>query len=364
MGDNKEYFMTHDQNDIKLREILQAISPGTVLREGLERIQLGRTGALIILGYNENIEKICSDGIELDVEVSSALLRELSKMDGAIIIDTDTMRIRRANVQLLPDSTIPTKESGMRHRTAERTAKQTQTPVISISASMKVITIYTGDIRYTLEPPETILSKATQALSTLEKYRTRLDQFMNLMTQYEITDQIVVKDIAIALQRTEMIRRITNEIEAYLAELGKEGRLISLQLDDLVRGVAKERIVLLKDYMAEKSDIQKAEEHLISLSSNDIIDLTVLARGLNLPMLDIINLDDAIHPRGYRMMQSIPRLPQSITDSIVEHFCTLQNILNSGLEELQSIEGVGHFRAKRIREFLDTQLINTPSYDR
>lgn len=283
-------------------------------------------------------------------------------MDGAIIIDTTTMRIRRANVQLLPDSTIPTQESGMRHRTAERTAKQTDVPVISISASMKVITIYIGDTRYTLEQPEVILSKATQALSTLEKYRIRLDQFMTGLSKYEITDQVVVKDIASALQRTEMIRRITNEIEGYLAELGKDGRLISLQLDDLVKGAAKERITILKDYMAEEEDIQKAEDYLSALSSNDIIDLTVISRGLRFPMLDVIALDDPVHPRGYRIMEDIPRLPQTIVDSIVKHFSTLQNILNSGLDELQSIEGVGQFRAKRIREFLDVQIQNNPSH--
>lgn len=351
-----------NQNNTKLREILQSIAPGTEIREGLERIQLGKTGSLIVLGYNEQIEKICSDGFELDVELTPAILRELSKMDGAIIIDTTTMRIRRANVQLLPDSTIPTQESGMRHRTAERTAKQTDVPVISISASMKVITIYIGDTRYTLEQPEVILSKATQALSTLEKYRIRLDQFMTGLSKYEITDQVVVKDIASALQRTEMIRRITNEIEGYLAELGKDGRLISLQLDDLVKGAAKERITILKDYMAEEEDIQKAEDYLSALSSNDIIDLTVISRGLRFPMLDVIALDDPVHPRGYRIMEDIPRLPQTIVDSIVKHFSTLQNILNSGLDELQSIEGVGQFRAKRIREFLDVQIQNNPSH--
>ncbi|QPK94045.1 DNA integrity scanning protein DisA [Actinomyces sp. zg-332] len=349
-------------NNTNLREILQSIAPGTEIREGLERIQLGKTGALIVLGYNENIEKICSDGIELDVELSPAILRELSKMDGAILVDTDTMRIRRANVQLLPDSTIPTKESGMRHRTAERTSKQTGIPVISISSSLKVITIHTADTRYTLEPPEVILTKATQALSTLEKYRTRLDQFMSGLSKYEITDQVFVKDIATALQRTEMIRRITDEIEGYLAELGRDGRLISLQLDDLLKGAAKERSTILKDYMAEESDIQIAEDYLSSLSSNDIIDLTVIARGLHFSMLDVVALDDPVHPRGYRIMGEIPRLPQTIVDSIVNHFSTLQNILNSGIEELQSIEGVGQFRAKRIREFLDIQIQNNPTH--
>lgn len=344
------------ENNAVLYEILQSIAPGTKIRDGLERIQLGKTGALIVLGYNEEIEKLCSDGIELDVQLTSPLLRELAKMDGAIVIDYETMRIKRANTQLVPDTTITTSESGMRHRTAERISKQTGTPVIAISASMKVITIYADNTRYTLEPPEVVLSKATQALATLEKNRSRLDKLLTTLENYEISDQVIVRDIATALQSTEIIRRITNEIEGYLTELGKDGRLISMQLDELVKGTASQRITILKDYMAQQSDIHKAEEHLSSISATDIIDLTVIARGLNFAMIDQVLLDDPVHARGYRLVEQIPRLQSQIAQAIVDHFGNLQNILNSGIDELQSIDGVGEFMAKRIREFLDTQI--------
>ncbi|HUX69937.1 MAG TPA: DNA integrity scanning diadenylate cyclase DisA, partial [Cellulomonadaceae bacterium] len=214
--------------DDLLRTTLAAVAPGGALRDGLERILRGRTGALIVLGHDETVEQICSGGFVLDVEFSSTRLRELAKMDGAIVVDQGVSRILRAAVQLLPDPSIETSESGTRHRTAERVAKQTGYPVISVSQSMRIVALYVGGLRYVLEDSDSILSRANQALATLERYRSRLDEVAGTLSALEIEDLVTVRDVTAVVQRLDMVRRISEEIAGYVIELGSDGRLLSL----------------------------------------------------------------------------------------------------------------------------------------
>src|SRR5690606_9793983 len=192
-----------------LREILGWVAPGTELRDGLERILRGRTGALIVLGYDDVVESICTGGFELDVEFSSTRLRELAKMDGAIVMDREGRRILRAATQLVPDPSIETRESGTRHRTAERVAKQTGHPVVSVSQSMSIVALYVGEVRHVLEASSEILSRANQALQTLERYKARLDEVSANLSALEIEDLVTVRDLSAVLQRLEMVRRIS-----------------------------------------------------------------------------------------------------------------------------------------------------------
>src|ERR1700685_228389 len=231
------------------RAALSAVAPGTELRDGLERILRGSTGALIVLGYDPAVEALCSGGVELQVEVSATRLRELAKMDGAIVLDAAGTTIHRAAVQLVPDPTLPTGESGTRHRTAERVARQTGYPVISVSKSMRIIAVYTGGARYMLEDSTAILSRAHQALATLERYKLRLDQVTGALSALEIEDLVTVRDITAVAQRVEMVRRIADEIEGHMIELGTDGRLLALQLDELVAGAGPQRQFLAQDYV-------------------------------------------------------------------------------------------------------------------
>ncbi len=204
---------SHAPDDL-LRSTLAAVAPGGELRDGLERILRGRTGALIVLGFDQTVESICSGGFVLDVEFSATRLRELAKMDGAVVVDAGISRILRAAVQLLPDVTIETSESGTRHRTAERVAKQTGLPVVSVSASMRIIALYVGGQRHVIEDSTTILSRANQALATLERYKSRLDEVSGTLSALEIEDLVTVRDVSAVVQRLEMVRRISEEIEA------------------------------------------------------------------------------------------------------------------------------------------------------
>ena len=333
---------------------LAAVAPGTELRDGLERILRGRTGALVVLGWDRTVESLCSGGFALDVDFSATRLRELAKMDGAIVCDGDATKIVRAAVQLVPDPSIETAESGTRHRTAERVAKQTGYPVISASQSMTIVALYVGGRRYVLEGSAAILSRSTQALATLERYKSRLDEETGTLSALEIEDLVTVRDVASVVQRLEMVRRISEEIAGYVTELGVDGRLLSLQLDELIGGVGPDRELVIRDYAEAAKRPRTVEEILTDLATLDgaeLVDLNQVARVLGLTV-GAESLDGAVSPRGYRLLHKIPRLPGAIVDRLVEHFGGLQKLLAANIEDLMTVEGVGEQRARAVREGL------------
>ncbi|WP_022917144.1 DNA integrity scanning diadenylate cyclase DisA [Ruania albidiflava] len=340
-----------------LRETLRAVAPGTELRDGLERILRGRTGALIVLGYDDVVASICSGGFELDVQFSSTRLRELAKMDGAIVVDQGAKRILRAAVQMIPDATIETSESGTRHRTAERAAKQTGFPVISVSQSMRIVALYVGGKRYVLEDSEAILSRANQALATLERYKSRLDEVSGTLSALEIEDLVTVRDVTSVVQRLEMVRRISAEISDYVVELGTNGRLLALQFDELVGGIGPGLELVVRDYLDPRGSrtLDEVLDALAGLDSAQLIDLPQIARILGIGGRQGESLDSAIAPRGIRMLTRIPRLPMSVVNALTDHFGTLQKMLAATIDDLEVVEGVGSQRARAVREGLSRQ---------
>ncbi|HEY0357831.1 MAG TPA: DNA integrity scanning diadenylate cyclase DisA, partial [Mycobacteriales bacterium] len=267
--------VTADRDDA-LRSTLAAVAPGTDLRDGLERILRGNTGGLIVLGYDRTVDGLCSGGFPIDIEFSATRLRELAKMDGAVVLSSDGTRIVQAAVHLMPDPSIPTDESGTRHRTAERVAKQTGHPVISVSQSMRIIGLYVAGMRYVLDDSAAILSRANQALATLERYKLRLDEVAGTLSALEIEDLVTVRDSMAVVQRLEMVRRIADEIAGYVIELGTDGRLLALQLDELMAGVDEDRALVVRDYTPSGRRQRSVEEvlcELNSLSGTDLLDL-------------------------------------------------------------------------------------------
>jgi diadenylate cyclase len=338
---------------MRLRATLAAVAPGSRLREGLERVLRGRTGALVVLGYDRAVEALCTGGFLLDVEFTGTGLRELAKMDGAIVCDRDANRILRAGVHLMPDAAIPTAEAGTRHRTAERVARQTGLPVISVSQSMNTIAVYVGEIRYVLENTASILSHANQALATLERYKLRLDEVTSTLSALEIEDLVTVRDVAVVVQRLEMVLRIAAEIEDYVLELGTDGRLLSLQLDELVAGVEQERILVVRDYLPSGPlgrDPESVLAEVDASSATELLDIATVIRPLWIGGTE--SLDSAVSPRGYRLLAKVPRLPGAVVERLVEHFGTLQKLLAAGIDDLQIVEGVGDTRARSVREGL------------
>jgi diadenylate cyclase len=342
-----------DSPDELMRATLAAVAPGTDLRDGLERILRGRTGALIVLGYDKVVDEISTGGFDIDIDFSATRLRELAKMDGAIVLTADCSRIVRAATQLLPDASIQTTESGTRHRTAERVAKQTGYPVVSVSQSMQIVALYVRNQRHVLEGSAIILSKAHQALATLERYKSRLDEVSGTLSALEIEDLVTVRDVAIVLQRLEMVRRISAEIYGYVVELGTDGRLLTLQLEELIGGISNDRERIIRDYvnLASGQRIEDVLDNLGYLTSPDLLDIASAASALGYSGLSEA-LDDSVSPAGYRLLSKVPRLPGVVVDRLIEHFGGLQRLLAANLEDLMAVDGVGEGRARAIREGL------------
>ncbi|MGK2881186.1 MAG: DNA integrity scanning diadenylate cyclase DisA [Mycobacterium sp.] len=339
-----------------LRDTLGRLAPGTALRDGLERILRGRTGALIVLGYDDRVESICDGGFSLDVRFAPTRLRELSKMDGAVVLSTDGTKIVRANVQLVPDPSIPTEESGTRHRSAERTAVQTGYPVISVSHSMSIVTVYVDGERHVVPDSATILSRANQAVATLERYKARLDEVSRQLSAAEIEDFVTLRDVMTVMQRLELVRRISLEIEADVVELGTDGRQLKLQLEELVGGNDTARELIVRDYHANPDPPSPDQVHatlieLDQLSDAELLDLTALARVFGYPPTAEAQ-DSAMNSRGYRAMAGIPRLQFAHVDLLVRTFGSLQGLLAASASDLQSVEGIGSMWARHIREGL------------
>jgi diadenylate cyclase len=344
-------------------DALAAVAPGELLREGLDRILQASMGALIIVGDGPEVLNICSGGFLLDAAFSPQRLSELAKMDGAIILASDASRIARANVHLVPNPNVPTSETGTRHRTAERVARSIDVPVITVSEDMQVIALYVGDDKYPLEPIPRLLNRANQALQTLERYKNRLDAVSGALSALEVEDLVTLRDVVSVLQRTEMVRRIAEEIEAHIVELGIDGRLVRLQLEELMGGVEDDRRLVIQDYFHEDATwhLEQALTALSELDTDDLLDLKAVASMLHLA--DGADLEVSLQPRGYRLLAKIPRLPETVVDRIVERFGNLQKIMRATIDDLDDVEGVGEARARAIKEGL-SRLAETSILDR
>ncbi|MCL6441439.1 MAG: DNA integrity scanning diadenylate cyclase DisA [Thermoleophilum sp.] len=332
---------------------LEMVAPGTALREGLDNIVRARTGALICIGEQEELAFLLSGGVKIDVDYTPQLLYQLAKMDGAIVLSPNASKIVWANVQLMPDPTITSLETGTRHRTAERVSKQTSALVIAISQTRNVVSLYIDGAKYILEDIPVVLAKANQALATLDKYRSRLDQVSTRLTALEFEGGATLHDVLTVLQRSELVTRMAMEIERYIVELGAEGRLIEMQLEETMVGVASERAALVKDYIVDPDEESygRVLETLARLSHQDLLDFGQLAELLGYDR-KVNTIDQPVSPRGYRILERIPRLPRIVVQRIVEEFRGLDEIIAASDEDLEAVEGVGDLRAKEIREGL------------
>ena len=347
-----------------MNEALAKVAPGRPLREGLDRILQANMGALIVVGDGPDILSICSGGFLFDAEFSPQRLYELAKMDGALILAPDASRIARANVHLVPNPNVPTSETGTRHRTAERVARSVDVPVISVSEALSVITVYRKDKKHPLEPTPRLLGRANQALQTLERYKNRLDTVSGNLSALEVEDLVTVRDVVTFLQRAEMVRRISEEIDGYILELGDDGRLVRLQLEELMGGVEDDRRLVIQDYFQDRPQwrLGQADRALADLSTDGLLDLDTVASVVHLPT-ETQGIDASVQPRGYRLLHRIPRLPEGVHEALVERFGNLQKIMRATIDELDDVAGVGEVRARAIKDGL-SRLAETSILDR
>ena len=342
------------QTNEKLISALRLLAPGTVLREGLDNILRARTGGLIVIGDSPQVMSLVDGGFALDCQFSANAVYELAKMDGAIVLSSDAKRILYANAELVPDITIPSTETGIRHRTAERTARQTGEIVLAISQRRSVISLYRGAIKYVLRDFGELTTKANQAISTLEKYRAVFDRVLADFSVQEFRDNVTVFDVVTAVHRAEMVLRGAAEVRRYLVELGIEGRLISLQLAELTVNVEEESTLLIRDYRqsGDHRSLSEIRTQLAACSVDDLLDpiniCRILGHGNSLNALD-----QSIKPGGYRLLSKIQRLPESVIGNLAASFTDFQSILEASVEQLDEVEGIGEVRARAIKNGLE-----------
>lgn len=335
------------KKDLEIKNILKLLCPGTALREGLENILRAKTGGLIVLGDDEEVMKIADGGFTINSEYSPAYIYELAKMDGAIIVSNDLKRILCANTQLIPDYSITTFETGTRHRTAQRTAKQTGNIVIAISQRRNMITVYKGDIKYVLRESSKILARANQAVQTLEKYVAVLDRVTGNLNLLEFQELSTLFDVVTVIQRTEMVMRVVEEINIYILELGNEGRLISMQLNELVRHIERDGILLIKDYLKGNLESEEIYKSIQKLTQNELLDLDIIAKEIGYSGEPLV--DTFVIPRGYRLLSRVPRIPSNVIENVIKHFKDFNSIVQATIEDLDQVEGIGEARATAIR---------------
>jgi diadenylate cyclase len=339
--------------DPVLLAAIARLAPGTELRQGIDDVIRSREGALIVIGSPEELAFLFSGGIRLDQPFTAQLLYELAKMDGAIVVDESLTRLAYANVQLMPDPTIASNETGTRHRTAERVAKQTDALVISVSQRRETVTVFVGSRRHQLDPIATVLAKANQGLAALETYRRRLEQVLTRLTALEFQSAVVLDDVVTVLQRAEMTARMLREVERDCVELGSEGRMIRAQLEELAGRLPEEEAAVVADYHASDDPqvARRALEQLEALAYDALLEQEDLHDVLGYPRT-ANPLDTAVSPRGYRALSQIPRLPATVIRRVVSELDGLDAIAHATLRDLEAVDGVGSVRAREIQEGL------------
>lgn len=340
-----------ESKDDDIIEVLKLISPGTPIRDGLNNILKAKTGGLIVIGDSKEVLDIVDGGFNIDEEYTPSRLYELAKMDGAIIISSDLKKILFANAQLIPSSLIETKETGTRHRTAERTAKQTKQLVISISQRRSVITVYKGNYKYVMEDTSRVLEKANQALQTAEKYKKVYDREINTLNEYEFNDIVTLENVITVIQKAEMVMKMVEEVQRQIYELGEEGRLVEMQLEEMVGDLEKEELLIIKDYISKRKNPEKILKEIIDLDLSNLLNSTTIAK-----ILGYQNFEDfdevGVYTKGYRLLNKVPKMPSNIVDNLIKSFKSFQHILIADIPTLDEVDGIGEIRARSIKQAL------------
>jgi diadenylate cyclase len=321
------------------------------MRRALERIIQQGKGGLVVLGDGAQVDEASSGGFSLNGAIfSPARLAELSKMDGGIVLDDSWSNILEAGVHFIPDGSIPTDETGARHRTAERMAAQTSKPVVAVSEGRKVATLFYAGQKIELASPTEVAAHVNQELQSLDRLRGRLDDAEIKLTRLEVAGLATFRSAVTVLQRGELVERLGRVVEARTLTLGDEGRIVYLQLSDLLAGVDFTKRAVLRDYIKplRNSAIRQAMEDLSAMTPADLEDPSRVGKEMGFP-----DLDDPADPRGYRLLSQVGRLPDSVRDDIIRHFGSATTLLDARVDDLLGVEGVGETRAGQLRAYFD-----------
>ncbi|MGB9790087.1 DNA integrity scanning diadenylate cyclase DisA [Thermotoga caldifontis] len=330
------------------------LSPGTRLRKALDDIRAANLGALIL--FVDDLSKhrsIIQGGFEVNCSFTPERLYELAKMDGAIVVSEDVSRILLANAHLVPDPTIPTTETGTRHRTAERVAKQTNCMVVAISKRRNVVTVYYGPYKYALSDARLLMARVSQALNAMERYRTSLDRLLSSIDSAELQAGVSIHDVARAIEKAVAMLKIYEEVYPYMVELGEEASLIWAQFSELLTDVEETVILLVMDYSTVELDPDQAKETIERLKQDKNLTEMKIIKELGLNVQTSAQAGEIlVHPKGYRFLKGVVRIPLNVSQNLVKTFKNLRNLREADVEVLKSVDGIGEKRALAIASSL------------
>ena len=331
-----------------VRRYLKLLAPGTQLRAGLDRILHGRTGALIVLGNNQHVQHVSSGGFRIDVECTEQALRELAKLDGAIVLSNDLSQIVAAGVHLVPAGDLPTAETGTRHRSADRTSQAAGLPVVTVSASMGTISVFYEGHRHVVETVQQVISRANQTLAALSRVSTRVTELLEQFSAQEIAEQVTLRDLTQVAHRLELARRLSSEMQFHIDILGVEGRMVALQHAELAANFAGLGDLIEQDYapnVADPVDFDLGTLH--NFSHDELFSGQLVAERLGFGPNP--NLEQHLSTRGIRLLTTMGRLPSSLVMKLTDGF-SLQELFGASVNDLMEIEGIGPMRARQIRD--------------
>lgn len=322
----------------ELTDILKIISPGTSLRAAIEGIQKAKTGGLIV-ACNDFMGDVFEGGFKINSRVTPQRLIELSKMDGAIILSKDLKKILHANVLLTPDNAISSNETGTRHKAAERTAKQAETIVITVSQRRDEIALFYKNIKYVIRNTGDIIRRATEVLQILEKHKEVFEKNKNELDKEELRKKPVLTKALLLIQRGIMILKISETLKGYIIELGAEGTIVKSRLREILHRVEKEIDDVIKDYT--KLGLSKSKKILSVLSYDELLELENIKQCLGL------SEEGDIFSKGHRTLGRAG-ISEKEAGILIKNFKNLIAILELKKENL-----IPFFEEEKINEMLE-----------
>lgn len=349
---------TRNGNIKDISEILPLITPGQDLRIGLDNILDGQTGGLIVIGFNDSLKEITKAGFDLSVPFTPEKMFELAKMDGAIIISNDLSKILYANCHLMPDRTIETEETGIRHRSAEQTAKQTGLPVIAVSKRRGLISLFYREQKYVLQDLGLLIVKSNHSINALRGYRERIDSVLDVLTYNELNNPssfVLLEESVSVVQKILYFYRHVLELDRMVIELGDQGRDIVQSMYEYEYGLDEILSLILQDYSESANTKEKADSLVLELKQLDLRSISDIKKLATIADIPISKTPEEImkFPRGYRIFSKISKVKRKTVDKLIQSKKCIAEILKSSVEDISMSADIDLNTAKYIRAKLD-----------
>lgn len=324
----------------RLSTAIRQTAPGTALRHALDMIIAGHLGALICIGDTENVLAAGDDGFKLDISFTSNRLFELSKMDGAIVIEEDLSHILRANYHLNPDPSLPTSETGMRHRTAARMSLLTRATVISVSERRQAITLYVDGRGHQIRSVGELMTSVNQLLVSMQNTRHQLDRSLLRLTSLELDNYVTLDDVVDTLYLFEVLMTEGEELDRLILQLGHEGRTIRMQRDEFIGDMDDEYTLMIRDYASDSSE-EAAQAIRRAFHDTNNTKMRSAPRIASLLGYEGKREEDSITPLGLRTLSNVSVVRKGMADKIVDEYGSLSELMSDIKKNPDRLDDLG-----------------------